>query len=284
MKASGFAIAVNIVLAFIKITVGIVGRSSALVADGIESSADILVSAIVWIGFRISSRPPDSSHPYGHGKAESIAAVIVSSSLLVAATIIAVQAVSEIRSPQHTPEWYTLLVLIIVIPLKEIMFRVIHGIGTKIGSTSLRSDAWHHRTDAMTSLAAFVGISISLIGGEGYESADDWAALAVCVLIALNGGRLLVGALNEVMDAAAPERMQEIVRKIAAETENVVYVEKCRMRKSGLGVFMDIHVVVDANMTVRQGHDIAHHVQTRLHEAVPEIRDVVVHIEPDDYE
>jgi cation diffusion facilitator family transporter len=284
MKASGLSIAVNTVLAIAKIAVGIVGRSSALVADGIESSADIFVSSIVWAGFRISNRPPDRTHPYGHGKAESIAAVVVSSSLLVAAAIIAVKAVQEIQSPQHTPEWYTLLVLIVVIPLKEAMFRVIHRIGERISSTSLTSDAWHHRTDAMTSLAAFIGISISLIGGEGYESADDWAALAVCVLIALNGGRLLVGALNEVMDAAAPERMQEFVRKIAAETDNVVYVEKCRMRKSGLGVFMDIHVVVDANMTVRQGHDIAHHVQTRLYNAVPEIRDVVVHVEPDDYD
>jgi cation diffusion facilitator family transporter len=164
------------------------------------------------------------------------------------------------------------------------MFRVIHSIGTKIGSTSLRSDAWHHRTDAMTSLAAFVGISIALIGGEGYESADDWAALAVCVLIAINGARLLVGALNEVMDAAAPERVQEIVHKIAIETENVVAVGKCRMRKSGLGIFMDIHIIVDGNITVRQGHDIAHRVETRLCEAVPEIRDVVVHIEPAAYD
>lgn len=284
MRASGAAIAVNAALAAVKVAVGIVGKSSALVADGIETTTDILVSAIVWFGFRISDRPPDSSHPYGHGKAEPIAAVVVSVSLLAAAVIIAVKAVGEIRAPQHAPAWYTLLVLIIVIPLKETMFRVIHRIGTRIGSTSLRSDAWHHRTDAMTSVAAFVGISIALIGGEGYESADDWAALAVCSLIALNGGRLLVGALNEIMDAAAPEHMQEFVRKIAAETDNVVYVEKCRMRKSGLGVFMDIHVVVDGDISVRQGHDIAHHVQTRLHDAVPEIRDVVVHIEPNDYD
>jgi cation diffusion facilitator family transporter len=284
MKASGIAIAVNTVLALTKIAVGVIGRSSALVADGIESIADIFTSAIVWIGFRISSRPPDRSHPYGHGKAESIAAVVVSVSLLSAAAVIAVESVQQIRSPQHAPAWYTLLVLIIVIPLKETMFRVIHRIGDHIGSTSLRSDAWHHRTDALTSSAAFIGISIALIGGEGYESADDWAALAVCLIIAVNGARLLVGALNEVMDAAAPEPMQELVRKIAGETENVAYVEKCRMRKSGLGILMDIHVVVDGDITVRQGHQIGHQVVTRLRQAVPEIRDVVVHIEPDDYD
>jgi cation diffusion facilitator family transporter len=284
MKASGIAIAVNIVLATIKIVVGLVGRSSALVADGIESSADIFTSGIVWVGFRISDRPPDRTHPYGHGKAESISAVVVSVSLLVAAVVIAMKALTEIQAPQHAPEWYTLLVLIVVIPLKETMFRVIHGIGTRIGSTSLRSDAWHHRTDALTSLAAFIGISIALIGGKGYESADDWAALAVCLLIAVNGGRLLVGALNEVMDAAAPEHVQEFVRKLALDTDSVVAVGKCRMRKSGLVIFMDIHIIVDGDITVRQGHDIAHRVETRLLDAVPEIRDVVVHIEPAAYD
>lgn len=284
MRTSGFAIAVNIVLAITKVAVGMVGRSSALVADGIESTADIFTSAIVWAGFCISSRPPDTSHPYGHGKAESIAAVVVSASLLVAAGVIAHEAIGQIRAPQHAPKWYTLLVVIVVIPLKETMFRVIHRIGSRIGSASLRSDAWHHRTDAMTSLAAFIGISIALIGGEGYEAADDWAALAVCLLIAANGGRLLVGALNEVMDAAAPEDMQKVVRQIATETNRVSYIEKCRMRKSGLGVLMDIHVVVDGDMTVREGHDVAHTVERRLHEAIPEIRDVVVHIEPDDYD
>jgi cation diffusion facilitator family transporter len=284
MKASAAAVAINAVMAIVKIVVGLIGRSSALVADGIHSTTDVFTSATVWIGFRISDRPPDSTHPYGHGKAESIAAVAVSASLLVAACIIAVHAVRDIRSPQHVPQWYTLLVLIVDIPLKETMFRVIHRIGKRIGSTSLRSDAWHHRSDALTSLAALIGISIAVIGGKGYESADDLAALVVCLIIALNGGRLLVGALNEVMDAAAPESMQKVVREIAARTEDVVYVEKCRMRKSGLGILMDIHIAVDGDMSVRRGHEIAHEVQKRLHEAVPEIRDVVVHIEPDVYD
>jgi divalent metal cation (Fe/Co/Zn/Cd) transporter len=241
MKVSGIAIAVNVVLAFTKITVGLIGRSSALIADGFESTVDIFSSAVVWLGFRISRRPPDSTHPYGHGKAESISAVAVSAILLA-------------------------------------------RIGKRIGSTSLQSDAWHHRTDALTSLAAFVGISIALLGGPGYEAADDWAALGVCVIIAFNGGRLLIASLNEVMDAAAPEQTQETVRRIATETDDVVYIEKCRVRKSGLGMLMDIHVVVDGNITVKKGHEIAHLVQKRLHEAIPEIRDVVVHIEPDDYE
>jgi cation diffusion facilitator family transporter len=284
MKVSGIAIAVNVVLAFTKITVGLIGRSSALIADGFESTVDIFSSAIVWVGFRIAKRPPDSTHPYGHGKAESISAVVVSAILLAAALVIATESIDQIRAPQHAPRWYTLLVLVLVIPLKEVMFRVMSRIGKRIGSTSLQSDAWHHRTDALTSLAAFVGISIALLGGPGYEAADDWAALGVCVIIAFNGGRLLIASLNEVMDAAAPEQTQETVRRIATETDDVVYIEKCRVRKSGLGMLMDIHVVVDGNITVKKGHEIAHLVQKRLHEAIPEIRDVVVHIEPDDYE
>lgn len=284
LRTSGLTILVNVALAFTKITVGIIGRSSALVADGIESVADVFSSAIVWIGLRISDRPPDRTHPYGHGKAESIAAVVVSAMILAAAVVIATKAIHEIRTPQHTPEWYTLLVVVVVIPLKETMFRVIQRIGRQIKSTSLRSDAWHHRTDALTSLAAFIGITIALIGGAGYESADDWAALVVCVIVAFNGTRLLIESLDEIMDAALPEEMHETVRRIASETGGVAYVEKCRMRKSGLGILMDIHVVVDGNMPVRKGHEIAHLVQRRLYDAMPAIRDVVVHVEPDDYD
>jgi len=283
LRTSGIAIAINLMLAVVKIATGIVGKSYALVADGIESAADTLTSTLVLIGLRISARPPDRTHPYGHGKAESIAAVVVSFAILAAAGLIAFQSVREISIPQRAPEPYTLVVLVIVIIIKELMYRKIHAVGKRIHSSSLKSDAWHHRSDAITSLAAFIGISIAVIGGEGFETADDWAALVACLVIAFNGGRMLLASLNEVMDAAVPESTQEMVRRIAAETDEVVYVEKCRIRKSGLGILMDIHVVVDGDIPVRKGHDIAHQVQTRLGKAMPEIRDIVVHVEPDDY-
>jgi len=284
LKTSGIAIGINIVLAAGKIVTGVFGNSYALIADGTESAADAVSSTIVWIGLRISARPPDQTHPYGHDKAESIAAVVVSFAVLGAAALIAFQSIHAITSTQTAaPAPYTLIVLLVVIVTKELMYRRIHSIGKRIHSSSLKSDAWHHRADAVTSLAAFTGISIALIGGEGFESADDWAALAVCAIIAFTGGRLLLTSLNEVMDAAAPEETQVAVRRIAGETDGVVAIEKCRVRKSGLGLLMDIHVVVDGSIQVRQGHDIAHQVQRRLHDAMPEVRDVVIHIEPDDY-
>jgi cation diffusion facilitator family transporter len=282
LRASGLSIAVNLFLAFIKVLTGIFGNSYALIADGIESATDVVSSAIVWGGIRISSRPPDRTHPYGHGKAESIAAVLVPLFLLGAAILIAVQSAREIRSPHGSPAWYTLLVLGMVIGIKEAMFRRLHRIGSSIESGALKGDAWHHRSDALTSLAAFIGISIALIGGTGYEAADDWAALVACVMILYNGVRLLRPAVDEVMDAAVPEETERQIREVASSVPGVVGVEKCRVRKSGLGLLMDIHIVVSGNLSVRDGHRIGHDAKHRLIASHLPISDVIVHVEPDD--
>jgi len=281
LRVSGSAIAINIILALVKTTTGIVGNSYALVADGIESTADIVSSLIVFGGLKIAIKPPDDNHPYGHGKAESIAGVIVALFLLAAAVLIAMQSIREIRTPHHAPAWYTLLVLVGVIITKEVLFRKMSHVGEALESSALKSDAWHQRSDALTSSAAFVGISIALIGGPGYETADDWAALLACGVIFFNGIRLLLPAVNEVMDAAAPDDIERQVRLMASEIDGVIEIEKCRIRKSGLGYLMDIHVVVDGDTTVRNGHKIGHIVQNRLLKAPMPITDVIVHIEPD---
>jgi cation diffusion facilitator family transporter len=280
LRASGVSLSLNLLLAGVKITTGVIGRSYALVADGIESMIDVVSSLIVWSGLRISQRPPDQSHPYGHGKAESIAAVLVSVILLAAAVLIAVQSIREIRTPHHAPAWFTLPVLVGVVVLKEGMFRYLRRAGETLNSTSLRADAWHHRSDAITSIAAFLGITIALVGGEGYEPADDWAALIACVVIAHNAVRLLRPAVDEVMDAAVPDTTTQEIREIAGSVEGVSGVEKCRARKSGLGLLMDIHIEVDPQMPVRDGHEIAHRVADSLKRSRFPIVDVVVHVEP----
>ena len=277
---AGGAIAINLVLALIKISTGVIGSSYALIADGIESTADIFTSLIVLSGLQYSSKPADHNHPYGHGKAESLAGLAVALFLIAAAVVIAIQAIREILSPQQAPAWFTLPVLAIVIIAKEALYRRMHSVGSDLESSSLRSDAWHHRSDAITSLAAFVGISIALIGGPGYESADDWAALLACVIIFANGVRLLRPAIDEVMDASVSQDVEEEVRVIASSVEGVVAIEKCRIRKSGLGYLMDIHVEVDSNTTVKDGHAIGHKVNDRLMESTLPISDVVIHIEP----
>ncbi|MEE9169811.1 MAG: cation diffusion facilitator family transporter, partial [bacterium] len=274
------AIAVNLLLAISKIVTGILGNSYALVADGLESTTDVVSSLVVWSGLRISAKPPDADHPFGHGKAESIAGVLVSLFLLAAALLIAIQSIREILTPHHLPAWYTLVVLGIVVVTKVSLYKFVFKIGNSLESTSLRSDAWHHRSDAITSLAAFIGISIALVGGKGYESADGWAALIACCVIFYNGIRMLRPAMSEVMDSAVPD-VEEAVRSIAENVDGVVAVEKCRIRKSGLGLLMDIHVTVDGNISVREGHGIGHIVKDHLFQSELSIHDVVVHVEPD---
>jgi cation diffusion facilitator family transporter len=279
--AAGVGMAVNIVLAIIKIVTGVVGHSYALVADGIESTADIVSSLIVWTGLKISAFPPDAGHPYGHGKAESIAAIVVSFSLLGAAGLIAVQSVREIIVPHHTPAWFTLLVLALVITTKETLYRFVFKVGHQLGSTAVKGDAWHHRSDAITSAAAFVGISIALIGGKGYESADDWAALLACGIIGFNGFRIFRAALDEIMDAAVPAEVQTTICREAAQIPGVIRIDESRIRKSGLGLFVDLQVRVDGNLTVRQADAIAEEVSRRLKSAPVGVAGVMVHIEPE---
>jgi cation diffusion facilitator family transporter len=280
LKVSGSAIAINVILASIKITTGLIGSSYALIADGIESTMDIVSSLIVWGSLRISIKPPDKDHPYGHGKAESLAGMVVAISLLMASVIIAIQSIREIRTPHHAPAWYTLIVLVGIIISKEILFRKMTRIGDELESSALKSDAWHHRSDALTSVAALAGISIALIGGPGYEVADDWAALLACAVIMYNGVRLLLPALNEVMDGAPPDEIEDQIRLIASNVAGVIEIEKCRIRKSGLGLLMEIHVVVDGEIPVKEGHLIGHEVKDQLLKSNLQITDVSVHVEP----
>ena len=278
--AAGIGMAVNVVLAIVKIVTGIVGNSYALIADGIESTTDIVSSLVVWTGLKISSLPADEDHPYGHGKAESIAGMVVALALLAAAVFIAVQSLREIITPHHSPAWFTLLVLALVIATKETLYRFVFKVGAELTSTAVKGDAWHHRSDAITSAAAFVGISIALIGGKGYESADDWAALLACTVILFNGYRIFRAALNEIMDAAPPDPLQNQIRQLAASVPGVARIEKCRARKSGLGLLVELHVEVDGDLTVRRGHQIAHEVSDRLKSSSLPVQFVMVHVEP----
>lgn len=270
----------NTFLAVIKIAAGIFGHTYALIADGIESTLDIFGSLIIWGGLQIAAIPPDESHPYGHGKAEALATIVVALIVLAAAVGLAVQSVREILTPHHAPAPFTLVVLIAVVVCKELLFRKVVQAGSEIGSTAVQADAWHHRADAITSLAAFFGISIALIGGPGYEPADDWAALLACGIIAYNGYRLLMPAIHEVMDTAPPAHIIAQVRHVAAGVPGVVALEQCRTRKMGLEYYVDMHVEVDGEISVREGHSIAHAVKDEVRSAIPAVADVLVHVEP----
>jgi cation diffusion facilitator family transporter len=282
IRAAMLGVLVNLGLAVLKIGAGVLGNSYALIADGIESTADILSSFVVMGGMHISSLPPDDEHPYGHGKAEPLAGVVVSTLLLLAAAWIALGSVREILTPHHAPAWFTLPVLALVVAAKELLSRYVLKVGEDLGSTAVRGDAWHHRSDALTSAAAFLGIGIALVGGEGFEPADDWAALVACAVITFNGVRLLRESVKDLMDSSVDPSLVDRIRRISSEVEGVVAIEKCRVRRIGLELSMDIHVTVDGSASVRRGHEIAHAVKDRLKASNSRIADVLVHVEPDD--
>lgn len=271
---------VNLLLAGVKIGSGVLGHSYALIADGIESTLDIFGSLLVWAGLRYASMPPDDTHPYGHGKAETLAAIAVGILLLGTSVLLAVESVREILTPHHAPAPFTLVVLLVVILVKEFLYRKVLHHGNELGSAALESDAWHHRADAITSAAAFVGITVALLGGDGFEAADDYAALLACAVIALNGIRILGPAVNEAMDVAPPAHIEQAVRDSAITVRGVKGVEKCRVRKMGVEFYVDLHVLVAGEMPVREGHEIAHAVKDAVRVQMPSVADVLVHIEP----
>jgi cation diffusion facilitator family transporter len=280
LRATFAGMAVNVVLSGTKLAAGIAGHSHALVADAVESFADIFSSLIVWRGLVVAAEPADEGHPYGHGKAEPIASAIVAAMLLGAALWIVLTAFGEIMQPHLSPRPFTLIVLVGVVVVKEILFRFVSREGKALDSSAVKTDAWHHRSDAITSVAAGVGISVALIGGKGFESADDVAAIAAAGVIAWNGWHLLRPALNELMDAAPSREIIDQIRRIAVATPGVDHVEKCIVRKVGYQYFVDMHVEVDPQMTVLDSHKIAHDVKDKIRDALPAVSDVLVHVEP----
>jgi cation diffusion facilitator family transporter len=270
----------NVVLGLIKVGGGVLGNAYALVADGIESFCDIAISILIWAGFKWAARPPDANHPYGHGKAEAVAGLFTSVVVLGASAGVGWHAVNEIRDPRRLPQWWTLVILAGVIAAKVIFSRRLNEVGRDTDSTALGAEAWHHLSDAITSAAAFVGIAIAVTGGQAYAAADGWAALIASAVIAFNGVLIFQKALNEVMDIAVPAKMENDVRALAAHVPGVASLDKCRVRKSGLSYLVDIQIRVPGEMSVREGHGIAHAVKDTLLASRLRVSDVTVHVEP----
>jgi cation diffusion facilitator family transporter len=280
IRSAQLGLLINAVLALIKLVAGIVGNTYALVADAVESTADIFASLVVWGGLRVATRDPDEDYPFGYGKAESVAAAVVSMMLVAAAVGIALEAVREIRTPHQSPASWTLLVLVAVLFVKFVLFRRTLSIGEAAGSTAGKADAWHHLSDAITSAAAFIGISIALWGGPGWEEADDWAALFASTVIFYNGIVLIRPALHDLMDRKPGGEVINAVRAAAEEVESVKAVEKLSARKAGLVYYVDIHVQADPSMSLHDAHELSGAVKSAIRRRVPSIAGVLVHMEP----
>lgn len=281
IKASYFSIAGNAALAILKWLAGFFGNSYALIADAIESTADIFASFLVLLGLKYAQRPADENHPYGHGRIEPLVTFLVVGFLIVSATVIAYQSIINIGRPHDLPAPWTLIVLSAIIAWKELSYRIVMRRSKETNSSSLKADAWHHRSDAITSVAAFIGISIALICGKGYESADDFAALFASGFILYNCYKIFRPALGEIMDEHVYPELVEQIRIVALQVEGVAGTEKCYVRKSGMAFYIDLHAIVRGTLSVAEGHEIAHRLKDKLMSTFPDINNVLVHIEPE---
>ena len=281
IKTTYFSIVGNIILAVIKGFAGYFGNSYALIADSIESVTDIFSSVLVLFGLKYANRPADKNHPYGHGRAEPLITFLVVCFLIASAVIIAYESISNIGKPHELPKLWTLFVLGPIIIWKELSYRYVIRKSKETHSSSLKADAWHHRSDAITSVAAFIGISIALIFGKGYESADDWAALFASGIILYNSYLIFRPALAEIMDEHLYDDLINTIREVSLNVEGVVATEKCFIRKAGMQYHVELHATVNANITVKEGHEIAHRLKDILHKEIPQLGHVLIHIEPD---
>jgi cation diffusion facilitator family transporter len=281
LGASYFSMASNVALALVKGLAGYFGNSYALIADAIESTADVLSSILVFMGLKYTHRPPDKNHPYGHGRAEPLVTFIVVGFLISSAIIIGYSSIINIGTPHQLPEAYTLYILGAIILWKEYSFQLVLRKSKETNSSALKADAWHHRSDAITSVAAFIGISVALVLGKGYEAADDVAALFAAGFIIYNSYKIFRPALGELMDEHVYDKLVQEIKAISVKVPGVIGTEKCLVRKVGVQYQVDLHAIVDENLTVRAGHQIAHQLQDRLKHDIPSLGYVLIHIEPD---
>jgi cation diffusion facilitator family transporter len=280
IKATYFSIFGNASLAIVKGLAGFFGNSYALIADAIESTTDIFGSLLVLFGLKYASRPADKNHPYGHGRIEPLITFLVVGFLIFSAIIIAYESIKNIQTPHELPKSWTLYVLGAIILWKEISYRLVLKKSKETNSSSLKADAWHHRSDAITSVAAFIGISIALFMGKGYETADDWAALFASGFILYNCYLIFRPALGEIMDEHVYDDLLEEIKQVSQTVEGVEGTEKCFIRKSGMKYHVDLHALVDAEISVKKGHDIAHDLKDTLRKEIPQLGHVLIHIEP----
>lgn len=282
IRTTYFSIFGNAILALIKGLTGVFGNSYALIADAIESTTDIFASFLVLLGLKYANRPADENHPYGHGKIEPLITFAIVAFLVISATIIAYESIQNIQTPHETPKSWTLLVLALIIIWKEISFQIVIKKSKQTHSSSLKADAWHHRSDAITSIMAFIGISIAIFFGEGYETADDWAALFASAFILYNSYLIIRPALGEVMDEQLYDDLILEIRKKSVQVTGVLGTEKCFVRKSGMKFHVDLHAIVAGQISVKEGHDIAHKLKDYLRNEIPNLGHVLIHIEPGD--
>lgn len=279
-RAAMLGLGVNLVLGAAKLAGGVLGNSFALLADAVNSIGDCVSTVVVLVALRIARRPPDQEHPYGHSRAEGVAASNVALLMILSALGIGWEALQRMGSVHAAPPLWTLFIAGANVVIKEGLYQYHASVGRRTGSAAILANAWDHRSDAMCALAVLLGLAANRWGGLRFTWADEVASLVVVAAIVWSGMRLFRQSGSELMDVQAPPELVAEIRRQAAAVPGVLDVEKLWVRKSGLEYFADLHLQVDPNMTVADGHRIGHAVKDRLVASFPALRDVLVHLEP----
>ena len=271
---------VNIGLSVFKILGGILGNSHAVVADGIHSLTDTVTDIAVIAGSYFWAKPADEAHPYGHNRIETTVSIFIGTFLLAAAVVIAWQAVSDVRHREITrPGLIALAAAVVSIVVKEGLYRWTHQVGQKINSVSLAANAWHHRLDALSSIPVLIAVAVTILYPP-WAMLDHLAALFVAVLVFCAAFRIILSGFKELVDEGAPAETCEDIRSMVLAENNVRDAYNIRTRYTGNRLQVDLHVAVDGNMTVHEGHRVAEAVRQRILRDGPNVMDVIVHIEP----
>jgi cation diffusion facilitator family transporter len=274
------AILVNGALGAAKLVAGLLGNSYAMVADAAESFADVMGSCVTFYGLRIAAEPADQQHPAGHGRAETLASAVTALALVGVGVTIFWHALGSLGEPRPAPNPLTLLVLVPVIFIKERMFHWMWARGREIGSLAVVADAWHQRSDVVTSVAALTGIIVAWVGGPAWSHADSWSAMFASLWLLATGLWLLGPALHELMEGSVDPALLEFIRVTSLGCDGIRGIDKVWVRKLGMRLMVDMHVVVDPDISVQEGHRLAHQVKDKLQQELPQVRNVMVHVEP----
>ncbi|MEW9078464.1 cation diffusion facilitator family transporter [Terrisporobacter glycolicus] len=285
-KVTLISILWNVILTFIKILGGILGKSNAMIADGLHSASDIISSIGVLIGNKIAKTPNDKEHNYGHEKAETLVSFLLSMLLIGVALKISLNGFNSLLHLEdvQVPTFLPLIISVISIVIKEYQYRITIKVAKKINSPSLKADAWHHRSDALSSVAAFIGIGGSLLG---FKALDPIATVVVGLFVAKVGLDIFKDAINELMDYSIDEKDESQIIAIANCTDGVLNIGELRTRKHGSMAYVDLTICVNKDLTVLQGHEIANKLEISILEELQIVKGITVHVEPcincDDY-
>ncbi len=280
-KVAWLGLVIDAVLAVAKIAGGILFASQAILADGVHSLSDLCTDIAVVGGMRVSNKPADLSHPYGHRRVSTLVALFIGLVLILAAGFIAYTAISSLRVPKrHVQSLVPLLLAICTIPLKEFLYRITAHVGARTRDVSLTANAWHHRSDAFTSIAAAAGLAGIAFGGEQWAFLDPLTAMVLSAFLVVMALKIIRKASGELIDSAPPAEVIHAISEVLQNTEGVLGFHALRARQSGGQIETDVHIEVVPELTVAQGHQIAGAVKRRVMKAQPYVVQVVVHVEP----